>query len=463
MTYNKAGTQAPLSAAAFDAAATGMDVYLDRRRCFVRAFPDMHLGSDTPPSQWFISSLCRCAPSPTCTLRSSSRTRRCAAASRVSSLLRPPPHTTQHARGTRLPIDPSSAVHAARMRLAAPPLTHASRMLPAPVLHPTHAVASISSISSTRHALSPPSPPSPLHHRFTTASPPLHRTAGRRPGLHFVAVDGHAPRPVPLPQLRGRVRRHPAERLPRRAPGAYAPPHHSPRRHPPRASASDPPSLADNVLLLLPPPSLASAPRASSSLSDPSRASAPTFRAAVRRVPSRSARPPPHPHTPTPSPSERLSAACRRAPLQGIALDVLMPLPVGAYAPPLPSNAPGDRARRLPRRQDRRPRRLLRRGGHPQPAAALQGRQELGDDVRPPTRPPQHSCVLWHSSGGGSHRPSSGPVVCRYTQLITKPRADGHVRCILHVAPIGAPRPRRTRLASTTSQRATLAWAAGRV
>ena len=287
MTYNKAGTQAPLSAAAFDAAATGMDVYLDRRRCFVRAFPDMHLGSDTPPSQWFISSLCRCAPSPTCTLRSSSRTRRCAAASRVSSLLRPPPHTTQHARGTRLPIDPSSAVqstqHACGLLRPLSRMPHACFLLP----------------SSTRHTPSPPSPPSPQHdtrcrlhlllHRFTTASPPLHRTAGRRPGLHFVAVDGHAPRPVPLPQLRGRVRRHPAERLPRRAPGAYAPPHHSPRRHPPRASASDPPSLADNVLLLLPPPSLASAPRASSSLSDPSRASAPTFRAAVRRVPSRSA------------------------------------------------------------------------------------------------------------------------------------------------------------------------------
>ena len=42
----------------------------------------------------------------------------------------------------------------------------------------------------------------------------------------------------------------------------------------------------------------------------------------------------------------------------------------------------------------------------------------------------------------------------RYTQLITKPRADGHVRCILHVAPIGAPRPDEAQLnAQATMQR----------
>ena len=41
MTYNKAGTQAPLSAASAAEAATGISIYLDRRRIFLQAFPDM--------------------------------------------------------------------------------------------------------------------------------------------------------------------------------------------------------------------------------------------------------------------------------------------------------------------------------------------------------------------------------------------------------------------------------------
>ena len=41
MTYNKAGTQAPLSATSAEESATGISTYLDKRRLLVQAFPDM--------------------------------------------------------------------------------------------------------------------------------------------------------------------------------------------------------------------------------------------------------------------------------------------------------------------------------------------------------------------------------------------------------------------------------------
>ena len=43
MTYNKAGTQAPLSATSAEESATGISTYLDKRRLLVQAFPDMQL------------------------------------------------------------------------------------------------------------------------------------------------------------------------------------------------------------------------------------------------------------------------------------------------------------------------------------------------------------------------------------------------------------------------------------